>query len=132
MRGLLGGGKGYRLISGGTMKPKPKYAPGGPFYRKFSPKTQKNMRETKIHQDQFNYLSNPIEIEARLEEMFSFGKKATKSARKDLQFLGYSDNQIDTMVKDYGQMRDYWYPSSKRLSLQRKSEMRKVMRAEKK
>ena len=113
MRGLAARGKDYRIISGGTMKPKPKYEPGGPFYRKFSPKTQKNMRETKVHQDKFNYLSNPIEIEARLEEIFSFGKKAAKSSRKDLKFLGYSDNQIDKMVKDYGDVRAYWYPPLK-------------------
>ena len=99
----------YHSLSMGTW-PKPKNVPGGPGFKKLPHSMQEIIETNPIRQKKIKYLSNPIETEARLEEIWSFGKKASKSELRELKYLGYSDNQIDKMIKDYGKARAEWYP----------------------
>jgi hypothetical protein len=55
------------------------------------------------------YLSKPIEIEARIEEIVS-GTGAYQ-ARKDIKLAGYTDKQIDSMIKEYRIEKERLYPT---------------------
>lgn len=48
-----------------------------------------------------DYVSKPIEVEARLEQIASFGTKNSPTQIKQLKQAGYTDNQINAMLKDY-------------------------------
>lgn len=48
-----------------------------------------------------DYVSKPTEVEARLEQIASFGTKNSPTQIKQLKQAGYTDNQINAMLKDY-------------------------------
>ena len=58
------------------------------------------------------YLSQPIEVEARLETITMFGVKNSPFAIKDLQNIGYTDKQISSMLKAYRKARQAAFPAT--------------------
>jgi hypothetical protein len=58
------------------------------------------------------YLSNPIEVEARLEQITMFGVKNSPFAIQDLQNIGYTHNQISSMLKAYRKERQAAFPAT--------------------
>jgi hypothetical protein len=74
-----------------------------------------------ITEKQRAYLSTDHEIEARIEEIHTFGKEMTRHEIWQLHSIGYTDYQIDEMLKAFKIARNKRYDGKTLLQLMRES-----------